>query len=134
MRRIRHTWMVSLLWVNGSVLLVVLVQTAGTGTWGARALLHTWAYSLVYANVTALPAILALPRWVKSVSESRQIFAVVLGSLAFAAVGPLAAETLLFWTAAIGIPAIFFVSWISWRQIERPFQRLGRRYARGMSG
>jgi len=47
---------------------------------------------------------------------------------------PSSTKTLLFWTSAIGIPAIFFVSWISWRQIERPFQRLGLRHARGMSG
>jgi len=119
MRRIRHAWMVSLLWVNVSVLLVVLVQTAGTGTWGARDLLRTWTYSLVYANVTALPAILALPRWVKSVSERRQIFAVVLGSLAFAAVGPLAAETLLFWTR-IAVPQHFWADYLRTLQAAMP--------------
>jgi peptidoglycan/LPS O-acetylase OafA/YrhL len=44
---------------------------------------------------------------------------------------PSSTWSLLVWTSTIGIPAIFLVSWISWRQIERPFQRLGRRYAQG---
>lgn len=44
---------------------------------------------------------------------------------------PSATQSLLCWTAFIGIPAIFVVSWISWQGIERPFQRLGRRYGHG---
>ena len=44
-------------------------------------------------------------------------------------VNPSSTGSLLLWDAAIGIPAIFLVSWISWRGIERPFQRLGRLYA-----
>lgn len=49
-------------------------------------------------------------------------------------VSPSSTSSLLIWTAAAGIPAVFFVSWISWRTIERPFQRLGRRFADRGSG
>ena len=42
-------------------------------------------------------------------------------------VNPSSTSNLLLWTAATAVPATFFVSWISWRGIERPFQRLGRR-------
>jgi peptidoglycan/LPS O-acetylase OafA/YrhL len=47
---------------------------------------------------------------------------------------PSSTRGLLFWTTSIGIPAIFLVSWLSWRGIEQPFQRLGRRYAHGKPG
>ena len=47
MRRTGRIWIVSLLWVNVSVLLVVAVQTAGTSAWEAQNLLRAWAYSLV---------------------------------------------------------------------------------------
>jgi signal transduction histidine kinase len=119
MRRTGRVWIVSLLWVNVSVLLVVVVQTAGTGPWGASNLLRTWAYSLVYANVTALPAILALPGWVKRFSGREQVFAVVLGSLSFAAVGCLAAETLLMWTG-IDLPQHFWTDYLHTLQSAMP--------------
>lgn len=39
---------------------------------------------------------------------------------------PSSPDLLLLWSAATSIPAVFFVSLLSWRIIERPFQRLGR--------
>jgi sensor histidine kinase YesM len=103
----------SLLWANLSVLLVVLVQIGGNGTWTARDLLRMWAYSLVYANVTALPAILVLPGWVGRFSGRKrsQLLVVVLGSLSFAAAGCLAAQTLLMWTR-IAIPQHFWTDYL----------------------
>ena len=101
-----RVWIFSLLWTNLSVLLVVvLVQIAGNGVWGPRDMLRMCAYSLVYANVTALPAILILPGLLGRLSgrRHRQVFVVVLGSLLFAAVGCLMAQTLLMWTR-IAIP------------------------------
>lgn len=50
------------------------------------------------------------------------------------AVNPSSTGSLLVWTAATGIPMVFFVSWVSWQAIERPFQRLGRRYTHRGSG
>ena len=103
----------SLLWTNLSVLLVVLIQTAGNGTWGLRDLLRMAAYSMVYANVTALPAILVLPGWLGRYSgrKRRQVFVVVLGSLSFAAVGCLTAQTLLMWTR-VAIPQHFWTDYL----------------------
>jgi two-component system sensor histidine kinase AlgZ len=108
-----RVWIFSLLWANLSVLLVVLVQIGGNGTWTARDLLRTWAYSLVYANVTALPAILVLPGWIGRFSGRKrwQLFVVVLGSLSFAAAGCLAAQTLLMWTR-IAIPQDFWTDYL----------------------
>jgi sensor histidine kinase YesM len=103
----------SLLWANLSVLLVVLIQIGGNGTWTARDLLRMWAYALVYANVTALPAILVLPGWIGRFSGRKhwQLFVVVLGSLSFAAAGCLAAQTLLMWTR-IAIPQHFWTDYL----------------------
>ena len=108
-----RVWIFSLLWANLSVLLVVLVQIGGNGTWTARDLLRMWAYSLVYANVTALPAILVLPGWIGRFSGRKrwQLFVVVLGSLSFAAAGCLAAQTLLVWTR-IAIPQHFWTDYL----------------------
>ena len=108
-----RVWIFSLLWANLSVLLVVLVQIGGNGTWTARDLLRMWAYSLVYANVTALPAILVLPGWLGRYSgrKRRQVFVVVLGSLSFAAVGCLTAQTLLMWTR-VAIPQHFWTDYL----------------------
>ena len=44
-------------------------------------------------------------------------------------VKPSSTGSLLIWTSLTGIPAVFLVSWISWRAIECPFQRMGRTYA-----
>lgn len=41
-------------------------------------------------------------------------------------VNPPSTSSLFLWTAVTAVPATFFVSWISWRGIELPFQRLGR--------
>src|SRR5256885_723578 len=105
MPRTGRVWIVSLLWVNLSVLFVALIRSAGTGAWGSEELVRMWAYSLVYANVTALPAMLALPGLIGRFSghERRQVFVVILGSLTFAAVGCLTAQTLLMW-ARIATP------------------------------
>lgn len=48
-------------------------------------------------------------------------------------VNPSSPGHLLVWIAATAIPATFFVSWLSWWKIERPFQRLGRRYKHSTS-
>ena len=109
-----RVWIFSLLWTNLSVLLVVvLVQIAGNGVWGPRDMLRMCAYSLVYANVTALPAILILPGLLGRLSgrRHRQVFVVVLGSLLFAAVGCLMAQTLLMWTR-IAIPQHFWTDYL----------------------
>src|SRR6185312_47208 len=106
-----RVWIVSLLWVNLSVLLVVLVQTADASAWDAQHLLRTWAYSLVYANVTALPAILALPAWVKRFSGRGQVLAAVVGSLSFAAVGCLTAQAFLM-LARIAVPHDFWTDYL----------------------
>jgi two-component system sensor histidine kinase AlgZ len=113
MPRIGRVWIFSLLWTNLSVLLVVLIQIAGNGTWGPRDLLRMAAYSMVYANVTALPAILVLPGWLARYSgrKRRQVFVVVLGSLSFAAVGCLMAQTLLMWTR-VAIPQHFWTDYL----------------------
>lgn len=121
MRRTGQVWIVSLLWVNLSVLFVVLIQSAGTDTWGARDLLRMWAYSLVYANVTALPAILAMPGLIGRFSghERKQVFVVILGSLSFAAVGCLAAQALLMWTR-IAMPQYFWAYYLQTLQAAMP--------------
>lgn len=119
MRRAGHVWIVTLLWVNLSVLLVVVVQTAGTGAWRGQDLLRTWAYSLVYANVTALPAILALPGWIRKFSGRQQVFAVIVGSLSFAAVGCVVAQALLMWTG-IAVPKLFWTEYLHTLQSAMP--------------
>jgi len=48
-------------------------------------------------------------------------------------VNPSSTTSLLLWDSVLCIPAIFLVSWISWQKIERPYQRLGRRYAKSRS-
>jgi two-component system sensor histidine kinase AlgZ len=110
-----RVWIFPLLWVNLSVLLVVLlVQIAGNGgAWGPRDLLRMWAYALVYANVGGLPAILVLPGLVGRFSgrKSWQVLVVVLGSLSFAAVGCLTVQTLLMWTR-IAIPQHFWTDYL----------------------
>src|SRR3981081_1225669 len=108
-----RVWIFSLLWTNLSVLLVVLIQIADNGAWGPRDLLRVWAYSLVYANVTALPAILVLPGLLGRLSgrKRRQVLVVVLGSLSFAAVGCLTAQTLLMWTR-VAIPQHFWTDYL----------------------
>ena len=113
MTRIGRVRIFSLLWVNLSVLFVVLVQMAGNGAWGPRGLLRMWEYSLVYANVTALPAILLLPGLIgKFPGRKRpQVLVVVLGSLWFAAVGCLTAQTLLMWTR-VAIPQQFWSDYL----------------------
>jgi two-component system sensor histidine kinase AlgZ len=113
MTRIRRVFIFSLLWVNLSVLFVVLVQIAGNGPWGRRDLLHMGEYSLVYANVTALPAIALLPGLIGRFSgrKRRQVLVVVLGSLSFAAVGCLTAQTLLMWTR-VAIPQHFWSDYL----------------------
>lgn len=113
MTRIGRVWIFSLLWVNLSVLFVVLVQMSGNGGWGPRDLLRMWEYSLVYANVTALPAILLLPGLIGRFSgrKRRQVLVVVLGSLWFAAVGCLTAQTLLMWTR-VAIPQHFWTDYL----------------------
>jgi len=114
-----RVWIVSLLWVNLSVLLVVLVQTADARAWDAQHLLRTWAYSLVYANVTALPAILALPAWVKRFSGRGQVLAAVVGSLSFAAVGCLTAQAFLM-LARIAVPHDFWTDYLHTLQAAMP--------------
>jgi two-component system, LytTR family, sensor histidine kinase AlgZ len=113
MPRSGRAWIFSLLWTNLSVLLVVLVQIAGNGVWDPRDMLRMCTYSLVYANVTALPAILILPGLLGRLSgrRRRQVFVVVLGSLLFAAVGCLMAQTLLMWTR-IAIPQRFWTDYL----------------------
>lgn len=113
MTRIRRVFIFSLLWVNLSVLFVVLVQIAGNGAWGRRDLLRMGEYSLVYANVTALPAIALLPGLSGRFSgrKRRQVLVVVLGSLSFAAVGCLTAQTLLMWTR-VAIPQHFWSDYL----------------------
>jgi peptidoglycan/LPS O-acetylase OafA/YrhL len=41
-------------------------------------------------------------------------------------VNPPSSSSLLLWTATAAIPCTFFISWMCWRGIELPFQRLGR--------
>ena len=109
-----RVWIFSLLWVNLPVLLVVLLlQIADNSDWGPRDLLRTWAYALVYANVGGLPAILVLPGLVGRFSgrKRRQVLVVALGSLSFAAVGCLTAQTLLMWTR-IAIPQHFWTDYL----------------------
>lgn len=108
-----RAWIFSLLWTNLSVLLVVGVQIAGHGAWDTRDWLRLCAYSLVYANVTALPAILILPGLLGRFSGRRrqQILVVALGSLGFAAVGCLMAQTLLMWTRIV-IPQHFWTDYL----------------------
>lgn len=121
MRKPGRRWIVSLLWVNLSVLFVALIQSAGTDTWGARDLLGMWAHSLVYANVTALPAILTLPGLLGRFSghERKQVFVVVVGALSLAAMGCLAAQTLLMW-ARITLPQHFWAYYLHSLQAAIP--------------
>lgn len=42
-------------------------------------------------------------------------------------IAPRSTTSLLLWTTLISIPAIVLISWISWRFLELPFQRIGRR-------
>ena len=46
-------------------------------------------------------------------------------------VNPPSSRSLLLWTAAAAIPCTFFISWMCWRGIELPFQRLASRPAGG---
>ena len=76
---------------------------------GGRALLHGWTSVLVYTNITAIPALLAGPSLVEGLARRNWPLtaAVLATTILFAALGCLAAQTLLMWMG-IAVPGDFW--------------------------
>jgi len=87
----------SLLWINLSVAVVVLIQIAGNQITSGRELLHVLAYALVYANLTGVLGFLVLGTLAEKVMVRKLplVPVVVAGILGLSAIGCLLAQSLL---------------------------------------
>jgi two-component system sensor histidine kinase AlgZ len=99
-----------LLALNASTIVAVPLMGLGSSRTAAE-LLQGWAFALVYTNVTGIPALFAGPSIVERLALRRWPLpaAVLVAAILFAAVGCLAAQTLLMWTG-VAAPEHF------WRQ------------------
>jgi LytS/YehU family sensor histidine kinase len=97
MSPIKHKWAFSLLWINLSVAIVVLIQIAGNQIANFRELLHLLAYALVYANLTGVLGVLVMSRLVErpALRKFPLVPVVTAGVVGFSALGCLLAQTLL---------------------------------------
>jgi sensor histidine kinase YesM len=98
----RSKWGLALLWINLSVVVVVLIQIATNHIPSARELFRLLAYALVYANLTGLLGTWILGGLVEKWALRRfPVFPLVaVGVLVFTTLGCLLAQTLL---AVIGL-------------------------------
>ena len=97
MPSLKNNWAFSLLWVNLSVAVVVLVQFAGNRIASLRDLRDLLVYALVYANLTGLLGIVLLGRLAEGLALRKFPLAPVLavGIVLVMGLGCLLAQTLL---------------------------------------
>jgi sensor histidine kinase YesM len=117
----RGKWALALLWINLSVVVVVLIQIATNQIASARELFRLLTYALVYANLTGL-----LATWIMGGLAERWVFrkfpllpAAAVGILVFTTLGCLLAQTLL---AVIGfvVPQHFWQEYFRTLRIALP--------------
>jgi hypothetical protein len=97
MNILKHRWAYSLLWVNLSVALVMLILIAGNQIKNVRDLLHVLIYALVYANLTGMLGTAVMGGLAEKVylSGHSLIPFMAVGTITITAVGCLLAQTLL---------------------------------------
>jgi len=115
-------WALSLLWINLSVIVVVLVQILGSQASSLRQVLHVLAYGLVYANLTGILGTWLLGGLVERLGAVRKFPLLVLvgvGVLLFTLLGCLLAQSLL---ALIGfvVPAHFWGEYFATLRVALP--------------
>src|SRR5258708_34239294 len=94
--RVERRWVLSLLWINLAVLVMVpLIQMASNPATGVKDLWTAWGRALVYGNVAGVPASLILPWVINRATRGRLplVPVVILGCMVFTALGCLAAQT-----------------------------------------
>jgi sensor histidine kinase YesM len=117
----KSNWLFSLVWINVSVAIVVLVLLTVNQIASTRELLHVLGFSLVYANLTGILGILILGA-LMSRAEVRGLLLVpvlFVGILVLSTVGCLLAQTLLM---AIGlvVPQHFWLAYLHTLQVALP--------------
>ncbi|HWW94472.1 MAG TPA: histidine kinase, partial [Vicinamibacteria bacterium] len=103
-------WVFSLLWINLAVIVMVpLIQMASNQATEAKDLWTAWGHALVYGNVAGFPAALIIPWVIDRAARGRLplVPVVILGCLVFTALGCLAAQTLLWGTSGVALPAFW---------------------------
>jgi LytS/YehU family sensor histidine kinase len=118
----RGKWTLSLLWINLSVIVVVVVQIIGSQVSSFGQVLHALAYGLVYANLTGILGTWVLGGLVERRAALRTVPlapVVVVGVFVFTLVGCLLAQTLL---AVIGfvVPEHFWKEYVATLRIAVP--------------
>jgi sensor histidine kinase YesM len=117
----KSKWALALLWINLSVVVVVLIQIATNQIASARELFRVLAYALVYANLTGLLATWIMgglaERWASR--KFPLLPAAAAGILIFTTLGCLLAQTLL---AVIGfvVPQHFWQEYFRTLRIALP--------------
>lgn len=111
--RVKRRWAFSLLWINLSVALVILVLIAGNQISSVPELLRVLVYSLVYANLTGILGILVLSGLAERLALRKfplvRIFAV--GVVPLTALGCLIAQTLFMVTGFLVPPHFWQEYW-----------------------
>jgi sensor histidine kinase YesM len=107
---VERRWVFSLLWINLAVIVMVpLIQMASNQATEAKDLWTAWGHALVYGNVAGFPAALIIPWVIDRAARGRLplVPVVILGCLVFTALGCLAAQTLLWGTSGVALPAFW---------------------------
>ncbi|HKC13493.1 MAG TPA: histidine kinase [Vicinamibacteria bacterium] len=107
---VERRWILSLLWINLAVIVMVpLIQMASNQATEAKDLWTAWGHALVYGNVAGFPASLILPWVLNRAARGRLplVPVVILGCMAFTALGCLAAQTLLWGMSGAALPSFW---------------------------
>lgn len=118
----RGQWALALLWINLSVIVVVVVQIIGSQVSSLRQVLHVLVYGLVYANLTGILGTWLLSGLVEKLASARKLPMLALvgaGVFILTPLGCLLAQSLL---AVIGfvVPAHFWGEYFATLRIALP--------------
>jgi sensor histidine kinase YesM len=117
----KGNWLFSLIWVNVTVVTVVLIQLIGNQITSVRDFLYSLAYSLVFANLTGILAFLVIGALMARV-KSRKIglFPIMcVCVVVFVPIGCLLAEALLMAVGAI-VPRNFWPAYLHTLRVSLP--------------
>ena len=114
-------WLFSLLWINGAVALMILIQVVLNRIVSGREFLQVLAYSLVYANLTGVLGMFIITAMLAKTPLRKlpQFPALFLSIILFIPVGCLLAQTLLM-TIGLVVPQHFWPEYLRTLRIALP--------------
>jgi LytS/YehU family sensor histidine kinase len=117
----KRQWALSFIWINLSVVIVLLIQVAGNQISTIRELAHILAFALIYANLSGALGVLLIGGLVERIAFRKfpLVPVMMLYVILFTAVGCLAAQTLLMATGIL-VPRHFWPDYFHTLRVAMP--------------